>query len=89
MEEPKPKKPIGGVSMFGGMDPMAALRNKGKKDNEVKDKKVTPPPLKVKDSDEEDTTDKPEPPPMEAPKTEKTKPGKIVWLWFLPLLQVS
>lgn len=67
--------------MFGGMDPMAALRNKGKKENEVKDKDVTPPPTKVKDSDEEDITDKPEPPPMEAPKTEKkTKPGKIVYL---------
>uniref|UniRef100_K1QYB9 Protein FAM21A n=1 Tax=Magallana gigas TaxID=29159 RepID=K1QYB9_MAGGI len=78
VEEPKPKKPIGGVSMFGGMDPMAALRNKGKKENEVKDKDVTPPPTKAKDSDEEDITDKPEPPPMEAPKTEKkTKPGKI------------
>lgn len=67
-DEPKPKKPIGGVSMFGGMDPMAALRNKGKKENEVKDKDVTPPPTKVKDSDDED---RPEPPPLDSPKPSK------------------
>lgn len=31
-EEPvKPKKPVGGVSMFGGMDPMSALKKKQEK----------------------------------------------------------
>lgn len=67
VEEQKPKKPVGGVSMFGGMDPMAALKNR-KKEKEVRAKSEEP---------EKDTSDKPEPPPMEAPKAVKTsKPGK-------------
>ncbi|XP_048730198.2 WASH complex subunit 2-like isoform X4 [Ostrea edulis] len=68
-EETKPRKPVGGVSMFGGMDPMAALKNKGKKANEVKD--VTPPPKEVVDSEDEDMSGRPEPPPLDVPKTEK------------------
>ncbi|XP_061181281.1 WASH complex subunit 2-like isoform X2 [Saccostrea echinata] len=67
-KETKPRKPVGGVSMFGAFDPSAALKNKGKKEKEVKDK--TPPPKG--DSEEEDTSDKPEPPPLDEPKTEET-----------------
>ena len=53
--------------MFGGMDPMAALKNR-KKEKEVKATSEEP---------EEETSDKPEPPPMEAPKAEKKlNPGK-------------
>ena len=53
--------------MFGGMDPMAALKNR-KKEKEVKAKSEEP---------EEETSGKPEPPPMEAPKAEKKlNPGK-------------
>jgi hypothetical protein len=62
---------VGGVSLFGGMDPMAALKNKGKKANEVKD--VTPPPKEVKEPDNESRE---EPPPMDSPKqNRKAKAG--------------
>ena len=73
-KEIKPRKPVGGISMFGGMDPMAALGQKGKKENEVKVNDKTPSPKEVKATEDED---KPQPPPLDSPKlSPKAKPGK-------------
>ncbi|XP_052085774.1 WASH complex subunit 2-like isoform X2 [Mytilus californianus] len=67
---PPKKKPVGGVSMFGGMDPMAALRNrkrsessKEKEDSksEVKVEKEKPK-VKVEDKPEVEADDRPVPP---------------------------
>ena len=60
--------------MFGGIDPMAALGQKGKKENEVKVNDKTPSPKEVKATEDED---KPQPPPLDSPKlSPKAKPGK-------------
>lgn len=59
--------------MFGGMDPMAALKNKGKKANEVKD--VTPTPKEVREAEDESRA---EPAPMASPKlNRKPKAGEL------------
>lgn len=67
---PPKKKPVGGVSMFGGMDPMAALKNR-KRSESAKEKEESKPEVKVEkeeskvkveDKPEVDADDRPVPP---------------------------